>query len=97
MTESVLEIVEFRASGDSSTLITAAAAMQTWLDQQPGFHWRRLAMLGDGQFIDCIEWQDMESAKNAAANIMSAPTAGAFMAHIDGRSVNMRHAMISVA
>lgn len=97
MTESVLEIVEFNASGETGALIAAAAAMEIWLTQQPGFRWRRLAQLNDGQFIDCIEWQDMESAQAAASKIMAAPEAGSFIAQIDGPSVRMRHAVISVS
>jgi hypothetical protein len=97
MANAILEIVEFRASGDVDILVASAAAMESWLNQQPGFRWRRLAKLDEGQFVDCIEWQDMAAAQAAAAAIMSAPAADAFMAQIDGTSLNMRHAEILIA
>ena len=94
MTEPVLEIVEFRTTANEEMLLDSAAAMEPWLAAQPGFRARRLAALGDGAFIDCIEWDDLHAAKRAAANIMSAAAAKAFLACIDSASVVMRHAPI---
>jgi hypothetical protein len=97
MTGLVLEIVEFRASGDAKALFDAARAMEPWLRALPGFRWRRLTKLPDGAYLDCIEWADMASAKIAADRIMAAPEAAAFIKRIDGPSVVMRHADVGLA
>ena len=97
MNAPVLEIVEFRASGNAEALHEAASAMEPWLRAQPGFRWRRLATLDDGTYLDCIEWADMGSAKVAADKIMAAAQAANFMALIDGPSVLMRHASVALS
>lgn len=97
MNEPILEIVEFRASGDVSAVHEAARALEPWLRAQPGFRWRRLAALDGGLFLDCIEWTDMASAKAAADKIMKEPAASDFMTLIDGPSVVMRHANVLLA
>jgi hypothetical protein len=97
MVEAVLEIVEFRTSGDFEHLYQAARNMEQWLQAQRGFRWRRLSWLDDGTLIDVIEWDDMASAKAAADQIMTAEPVAGFMALIDGPSVIMRHASIAVS
>ena len=97
MSDAVLEIVEFKASGETGALIEAAMAMETWLKAQSGFRWRRLSQLECGAFLDTIEWADMQSAAAAAAQIMSAEPAAGFMAQIEPASVVMRHATIALA
>lgn len=96
MNQTVLEVVEFRVNGDAADLCAAAREMHGWLHQQPGFNSRRLAALGDGLWIDCVEWADMESAKAAAATIMTTAAAKNFLSLIDGPSVMLRHAEIAV-
>jgi hypothetical protein len=93
MTNTILEIVEFRAR-DGDALIAAAADMGPWLAEQPGFRFRRLAALGDGLFLDCIEWADMTAAQQAAEQVMSAPQAAGFLQLIDPESIAMRHGAI---
>jgi hypothetical protein len=51
MSEAVLEIVEFRTSGDFEHLYQAARNMEQWLQTQRGFRWRRLSRLEDGTLI----------------------------------------------
>ena len=97
MNDAVLEIVEFRASGDVEALYTAARRMEPWLRAQPGVRWRRLSRLEDGALLDTIEWADMASAKAAADQIMTAEPVSGFLALIDGPSVVMRHADIAVS
>jgi hypothetical protein len=96
MNLSVLEIAEFRATKDAEALHEAARLMEPWLRAQPGFKWRRLAALGDGVWLDCLEWADMASAKAVADQIMTAEPAAGFMAMIDGPSVVIRHASVAV-
>lgn len=93
----VLEVVEFRITGDVGAFHEAARGMEPWLRAQPGFRWRRLAALGGGAWLDCIEWDDMASAKAAADQIMTERSVAGFMAMIDGPSVVMRHASVAVS
>jgi hypothetical protein len=97
MSEAVLEIVEFRATGDVDAVVRAARHMEPWLRAQPGFRWRRFSRFEDGTLVDTIEWADMAAAKAAAAQIMTAEPVAGFIALIDGPSVVMRHARIAVS
>ena len=94
MTTPVLEIAEFRTSVETKDFVSAAEAVTPWLAAQPGFRARRLAEIEEGAWIDCVEWDDMESAKSAADRIMESGAAAAFMAGIDFSSLTMRHARI---
>ncbi len=95
MVDTVLEIVEFKAS-QGEALVAAAADMGKWLSQQPGFRFRRLAALDEGRFLDCIEWTDMASAEQAAEKLMAEPEAAGFLQLIDPESITMRHAAVRV-
>ncbi len=97
MTGSVLEIVEFKSSADVEQVQKAANLLESWLRNQAGFKWRRLSLRDDGIFIDCIEWDDMNSAKIAAETIMTEPSARAFMGVIEPGSVVMRHYHVTLA
>ncbi|MCA3729391.1 MAG: hypothetical protein IM673_13215 [Phenylobacterium sp.] len=97
MTTPVLEIAEFRTTGETSDFVAAAEAITPWLAAQPGFRARRLAQIEEGAWIDCVEWNDMESAKSAADRIMETDAAAAFMARIDFSSLTMRHARIVIS
>ena len=97
MKDAVLEIVEFRASGDAEAVHAAARHMEPWLRAQPGFRWRRLSRLEGGEWLDTIEWADMACAKAAADQIMTEAAVSGFMALIEGPSVVMRHAHIAVS
>ena len=94
MTTPVLELAEFRTSVETKDFVSAAEAVTPWLAAQPGFRARRLAEIEEGAWIDCVEWDDMESAKSAADRIMESEAAAAFMAGIDFSSLTMRHARI---
>ncbi|MFO0437808.1 MAG: hypothetical protein ACK5YD_04710 [Phenylobacterium sp.] len=94
MTTPVLEIAEFRTSVETKDFVSAAEAVTPWLAAQPGFRARRLAEIEEGAWIDCVEWDDMESAKSAADRIMESEAAAAYMAGNDFSSLTMRHARI---
>ena len=94
MTTPVLEIAEVRTSVETKDFVSAAEAVTPWLAAQPGFRARRLAETEDGAWIDCVEWEDIESAKSAADRIMESEAASAFLAGIDFSSLTMRHARI---
>jgi hypothetical protein len=93
----VLEIVEFRTTRDVGAFLEAARAIEPWLRARPGFRWRRLATSGGGVWLDCVEWDDMASAKAAAHEMMTEKSVAGFMATIDERSIIMRHADVAVS
>ena len=99
MTQHVLEIVTFRASDRvaDDDVTQAAAAMTTWLAEQPGFLSRRLGVTADGVWTDCIEWRDAAAAHAAASAFGAEPTTAALMRVIAPGSVQMQHATITFA
>ena len=97
MTTPVLEIAEFRLTDETPDFVAAAKAVTPWLAAQPGFRARRLAEIEEGVWIDCVEWDDIESAKSAADRILETHAAAAFMARIDFSSLTIRHARIVIS
>lgn len=97
MTTPVFEIAEFHLTGETPDFVAAAEAVTPWLAAQPGFRARRLAEIEEGLWIDCVEWDDIESAKSAADRILETDAAAAFMARIDFSSLTMRHARIVIS
>lgn len=95
----VLEIVRFRLRPgiDPEAFTADAARMDGWLATRPGFVRRRLGLADMGVWIDCIEWQDLATARAAADALMQEPTARPFLAAIDGGSVVMTHLDIAHA
>ena len=67
---SVIETVRYRVKAG----VTKEEALAAWQASQPfaraqeGFLSRRLAVTGDGEFLDLVEWETMDAAQKAAAN-----------------------------
>lgn len=99
MDQHVMEIVRFApvAGVTPESLVEAVIGAQTWLAAQPGFVGRRLGRCDDDTWMDWVEWNDMASAKTAAAKIMDTPATAAFLAMIDMMTIDMRHCVIEVA
>jgi hypothetical protein len=96
MTPTIAECVRFTLipGADPAAFAVAAAAVNTWVAQQPGFINRTLSQGEDGQWLDHVTWADMASAAAAADKMMGEPTLAPFMALIDPASIDMRHATI---
>lgn len=98
MSQHVIECVLFRLVEGTDPAIFAkdAADLNTWISRQPGFIARTLSCAADGEWIDHVTWASMEDAQAAAAKLMLAPEAEAFMSAINPSSVAMRHATLAV-
>ena len=93
MSNQVLEVVVFKlAEGVSDeAFVQAAQEIETWLKTKSGFISRRLSHNGEGVWLDLVEWESMEEAQTAAAEIMATSEGQAFGSKIDGESIQMYH------
>ena len=98
MAKHIIETVTFKlnAGVDRADFIASAETMNDWVATRPGFVHRRLSCGPDGTWIEHIEWDTMENAKAAAAQIMSAPNNAGFLMAIDEGSVQMSHSELEV-
>jgi len=99
MSNAIIETVIFKLKDDVSrdAFVDAAKGMNAWVAARPGFVHRRLSCTADGMWIEHIQWQDMTSAKAAAAEIGKAPQNAGFLSAIDGKTVQLMHSELEVA
>lgn len=70
------------------------AATQAWLEAQPGFLGRELAVDPDGTWVDHVWWTDLASAETAANAYMATDACHQLSAFLVQESVSFRHARI---
>lgn len=99
MSKHVIETVSFKLNEGVSRedFAEAARAMSSFVKSQPGFVARRLSCSEDGEWIEHIEWEDMEAAKAAAAKIGGVDGNKPFLSAINGPTVTMRHTELELA
>ncbi|MFN9162942.1 MAG: antibiotic biosynthesis monooxygenase family protein [Alphaproteobacteria bacterium] len=99
MSKHVIETVTFKLNEGVSRewFAEAAQAMNGFVRAQPGFIARRLSCSEGGEWIEHIEWADMEAAKAAASKIGSVESNRPFLSAINGPTVTMRHTELEVA
>lgn len=91
----VIETVRYRVKSG----VTHEDAIQAWEKSQSfaraqqGFLTRRIAVSGDGEFIDIVEWQTMDDAKRAADRFNPAefPELMALVEVLDESTMVMTH------
>jgi hypothetical protein len=96
----IMEMVSFAlASGTDAVAVRARARdIDEWLAARPGFIRRTLVGPdAEGRYTDIVHWRTMTDANAAAELIMKEPSAGAFMALIDGPTVRLSHVPIVAA
>lgn len=98
MSKNVIETVTFKLNDGVSRddFIVVAKGINSWVETRPGFMLRRLSCSEDGTWIDHIQWNDMESAKAAAAEIGNAPENADFLSAINGQTVQFVHSELEV-
>lgn len=98
MSKHVIETVTFTLNEGVSRkdFISAAKGMNAWIAARPGFKHRRLSCATDGTWIEHIEWETLDAAKSAAAEIGTAPGSADFLSVIDGPTVQLRHSELEV-
>ncbi|CAN0601102.1 unnamed protein product [Ectocarpus sp. 12 AP-2014] len=99
MAKHVIETVTFKLNEGVSRedFAKIAEAMNGFVTSRPGFVARRLSCSADGEWIEHIEWADMEAAKGASAAIGSMESNKPFLSAIDGSTVTMRHTELEVS
>lgn len=91
--QSTIELVSFtlKTEADESQLNDLQPEINTFVKQQPGFHYRSLVKDTDGKYLDIVFWESEELAKAAAFKLMAQPWARTMMSIIDETSIKMRH------
>jgi hypothetical protein len=93
MSNPIIETVLFELEAgvsDADFRATLPASM-AFIEACPGFRRRCLSMNETGQWIEHIEWDDMASAKAAAARIGQDESVRPFVSKISGPSVRLFH------
>ncbi len=98
MTKHTMETVTFKlAEGiTKDAFLQTVPASTKYMKGRSGFIARRLSCTDDGMWIEQIEWETMEDAKGAAANLGTAESIHPFLQAIDGPSATMHHSTIEV-
>jgi antibiotic biosynthesis monooxygenase (ABM) superfamily enzyme len=95
-TTTTLEQVIYRLVEGSTeeAFLATNQATQAWLEAQPGFLGRELAVDPDGTWVDHVWWADLHSAETAAAAYMATDACHQLSAFLAQESVSFRHARI---
>ena len=62
-----------------------------FLSEQEGFISRKISISDDGQFLDIVFWEDMNTAMAAANKIMQSPDAMKIFSIIDQKTQLFKH------
>lgn len=84
-------IYRLRPGTDQDAFLAANRRVQAWLEAQPGFVARELAVSPDGRYADHVWWADLASAETAAAAFMATPEAVVMGEMLDADSVTFGH------
>jgi len=89
----VVEISEFRlnAGADEEAFLEASQEMMNALKKQGGIVNRELLKAEDGLWIDLVHWENMDTAKSVANNVMKIPSCLEFLDMIDQASIKSRY------
>ncbi|WP_299946447.1 hypothetical protein [uncultured Ruegeria sp.] len=89
----VAEIVTFKLTDGTSPeeFVKLSETTEAFVRAAPGFTHRQLSQGEDGRWTDYVIWNDMEAAKDVAAQFPKQDFAPALMAAINPESVEIRH------
>ncbi len=88
-----IEMVSFKLNENATKaqMIATNSAMQTFLNQQPGFLYRSLSCDDQGQWFDVVYWASLEQAQQGGEAFMKSDACATLMPLIDAESCKMRH------
>lgn len=94
--QNVAETVTFKLAPTITPdqFITLMKTTEAFVQNNPGFVFRRLSSGEDGRWTDTVIWSDMATAKAAADAFPQQDFAAAVMAAIDAETVEIRHEII---
>ena len=99
MTKPIIETVTFKLNKGvgHEEFIAAAREMNSWIQSRKGFIHRRLSCSEDGTWIEHIQWENMDAAKAAAAEVDKAAANAKALSAIDGPTVQLTHSELEIA
>lgn len=88
----ILETVDFRLKEgiEEADFLKSNTEVQAWVRSQPGFK-KRMLTCKDGEWLDCVVWENKTMAEQAAQAFMADMCATDFINAIDKSSVKMHH------
>lgn len=88
-----IEMVSFKLNENATKeqMIATNPAMQTFLNQQPGFLYRSLSCDDNGQWFDIVYWASLAHAQQGGEAFMKSDACATLMPLIDSESCKMRH------
>ena len=94
--QNVVETVTFKLANGvvPDQFVSLMKTTAGFVQNNPGFVFRRLSVGDDGFWTDTVVWADMDTATSAAAAFPKQDFAAAVMAAIDPDTVKMRHEVI---
>jgi hypothetical protein len=98
MTKHTIETVTFKLNKDMNreAFAESAKAITDFAQKQGGFVSRRLSCSDDGLWIEHVEWETLEAAQAASAQIGNEPTLEACMKAIDSTTVVLHHTTLEI-
>ncbi|MEP3299081.1 MAG: hypothetical protein ABJO27_21835 [Pseudoruegeria sp.] len=98
MTKRTIETVTFKLNEGVTrkAFADSAQAITEFAQKQNGFISRRLSCGDDGLWIEHIEWETLQAAQAAAAQMGKEPTLESCMKAIDGASVVLHHTELEI-
>lgn len=89
--------VNLAPGASEASFLEACRRTEEFLRRQPGFVWRRILALGDGRYMDVLEWRGRAEADAAMAASMSEPCMAKLMELIDPARVTVVHHEVVLA
>ncbi|BCL72454.1 conserved hypothetical protein [Vibrio nigripulchritudo MADA3029] len=95
--EQVIEVVNYKVADGvtEDQLLAASDKIVGFLNRMEGFLYRSLSFNPENDvWTDTVYWQNLDNAKAASAEFMSAPETQEYASKIQMESVNMQHQLI---
>lgn len=89
----VFEIVSYELNSDATLEQAVEANKQSlaFAEEQPGFIKRSVIANDNGQWMDIVEWDNVEAVEAASAKFMDDKRNHALLAVIDQKTLKMQH------
>lgn len=99
MNDRVIEVVNFKLTEGVTIkdFLASVPPTNTFLQTRNGFVSRRLSQNEDGSWLEHIEWESMNDAKEASEALMAEESCHPMMASIDMESVKMGHNQLMIS
>ncbi|MEO9540351.1 MAG: hypothetical protein ABJE63_15985 [Lentilitoribacter sp.] len=95
----VFEVVSYELNSDATVEQAVEANKQSFefIKSQPGFIKRSVVADDKGQWMDIVEWDNMEAVKAATAKFLADERNHALLAVIEQKTLKMQHLDVMAA